>query len=602
MSTTSRTSRIKYGLSWEAEDTDLEIELWMVKQGNALLKEQGRNLFQHFKAAMTLLWPSDDHHRWTDLILQSYCENEISVFIGCSDSCKTHTMSKIALIDYWASPTQTLSLVSTTEGRGAELRIWGNIKTLFNQARERHDWLEGQPIDYLKTITTDSIDEEGREARSLRAGLIVIPCKVGGTVSGLAPFIGIKAARLRHTGDEVQCMSESFLSAYSNWYGKTDFRGMMAGNFMETDDPLGIASEPEDGWDAWVDSGKTQEWKSRFFGAHVVALDGRDSPNDDGPPNPSGKPRYGYLISEKKRKAVLETYGEDSWQWWSQCVGKPAKGMDIWRVLNRDFCNRHGASEEVIWKDDTLMGLYALDPAYGGGDLCVGRYLQMGMDLRGKQTLFFHPPEVIPIKANTGIDPEEQIATYIHNRLATLNIPSPNCFYDSFGRGTLGHAFAKLFGATCPVPVDSGSQCTTRPVRFDLFVNDKDGNKRLKRCDEHYKKFITEMYFSVREAIESDQVRGLDSESIREGAARKFTKNSDTRLEIEPKDEYKERHQGRSPDRMDNAAIAVEGARQRGFKIERLGTALIKKSGPDWLDTQSKEYKEFLDKRQLANV
>lgn len=394
-------------------------------------------------------------------------------------------------------------------------------------------------------------------------------------------------------------MSEAFLNAYSNWFGKQDFKGMMAGNFMETDDPLGVASEPVDGWDSFVDSGKTQEWRSRFFNAHVIALDGRDSPNNDFPT--TGKPRYPYYISRKKLDAVRETHGEDSWQWWSQCVGKPAKGMDIWRVLNKDFCRKHGASEEVIWQGENITRLYSLDPAYGGGDLCVGRLLELGVDSRNKQTLFFHPPEVIPIKANTGIDPEDQIAAYIFSRLPTLTVPPENCFYDSFGRGTLGHAFARLFGAKCPVPIDSGAQASNRPVRFDLFTGEGQ-DRRLKRCDEHYKKFITEMYFSLREAIDSEQVRGLDSDSIREGSARKFIKNKDTRLEIEPKDEYKERHQGKSPDRMDNAVIGVEGARQRGFKIERLGSDLIKKAQPDWLDKLGDGYGRFLKERQLKSA
>lgn len=591
----------KYGLNWIEGTTSLEIELSMIRRGGAWNKSQGRSLFDHFKLAMTLLWPEDDHTRWTDLMLHSYCENEISIFLGCSDSSKSWTMSKIVLIDYWADPYKTLSLVSTTEGRGAELRIWGAIKDLFNQARARHDYLAGNPLDYLKTITTDSLDEEKRDARSLRRGIIVIPCKTGGVQSGLAPFIGIKAPRLRHCGDELQVMSEAFLNAYSNWYGKPDFKGMMAGNFMETDDPLGVASEPADGWDAFVDSGKTQTWRSRFFNSHVVALDGRDSPNNDFPLSPSGSPRYPYYISSKKLNAVIETHGEDSWQWWSQCVGKPAKGMDIWRVLSKDFCKKHGASDEVIWKDSQILHLYALDPAYGGGDLCVGRHLELGTDIREKQTLFCHPPEIIPIKANTGIDPEDQIAEYVFNRLAKIGVEAPNCFYDSFGRGTLGNAFAKLFGSKCPTPVDSGAQASARPVRFDLFVGEG-AEKRPKRCDEHYKKFITEMYFSIREAIDSDQMRGVDSDSIREGSARKFTKNKDAKLELEPKDDYKERHQGRSPDRCDNLAIGVEGARQRGFKIEHLGSAVVKKKGPDWLEKQATEYQDFLKGRQLQTA
>lgn len=597
----------RYNLRWPDGTHPLTIEFHCIRKGGAWVENGvscGAGMFHHFKQAQKLLWPSHDHTRWSDAVLRSFCEHEITVLIGCSDSGKTFGISKIVLVDYWAAPDKTLWLVSTTEGRGSELRIYGVIKDLFNEARQTFDWLQGNPVDYLKTITTESVDEERREARSLRRGIIVIPCKTGGIVSGLAPYIGIKAPRLRHAGDEVQAMNEAFLNAYANWMGKQDMRGIMSGNFMETDDPLGMASEPEDGWDSFIDSGKTQEWTSRFYHAHVVALDGRDSPNKD-QVTKDGKPRYSYLISDKKLNLVRDTYGEDSWQWWSQCVGKPVKGMDIWRVLSRDFCIKHHANEDVIWRDaQRNTKLYALDPAYGGGDLCVGRQLEMGENVEGKQILFSHPPEIIPIRLSTGSvgEAEEQIARFVFTRLKDLGISPKNCFYDSFGRGTLGNEFAKLMGAECPAPVDSGAKCTSRPVRFDLFVEEKDGRKRLKRCDEHYYKFVTEMWFSVREAIDSEQVRGLDRDTIREGCSRKFTKNGDNKIEIEPKEDYKERNSGRSPDRMDNLAIGVEGARRIGFKIQRLGSDIIKSNKPDWLDEAVLEYQELLESRSLTRA
>jgi hypothetical protein len=573
----------------------LDVHFFFINKGDEWLKHQGRSLFYHFREAFSLLWPQDKHNRWSDLILKSFCEHEVTVLLGSADSGKTWTMSKIALVDYWSQPDKTLWLISTTEGRGSELRIWGATKDLFNQAKTRHPNLAGKPLDYLKTITTDSLDDEKELARSLRRGLIIVPCKTGGLSSGLAPFIGIKAPRLRHAGDELAVMTDSFLNAYSNWYGKSDFKGIMSGNFMETDDPLGIASEPEDGWDSFHDTGKTQEWTGKFYNAHVVALDGRDSPNFDLPPN-----QYDFLIGEKKLNAIKKTYGTDSWQWWSQCVGKPVKGMDIWRVLSKDFAKQHHADEDIIWSGKPLTSLYALDPAYGGGDRCVGRRLDFGEAVDKTIILRVGEPEIIPIARTSNLEPEEQIAIFVKNRLEQLGIPPQNCFYDSFGRGTLGFSFAKLFGATCPVPVDSGSQPTTRPVRFDLYIEELNNRKRLKRCDEHYIKFITELWFSVRETIQAEQLRNLDAETLREGCSRKFTRKND-KLEVEPKDDMKTRL-GKSPDLFDNLAIGVEGARRLGFKIQRIGGDIKKSDQPDWLDKQVKGYQELLKDRQLVNA
>lgn len=1001
----------KYGCDWSDDfGTQLEIELGMIRFGAEELSKMGSSLFQHYRNAQSLLFPTHDHHRWSDLILKTYCEEEITVLLGCSDSSKTFSMAKIILVDYWAWPDETLWLVSTTEGRGSELRVWGVIKDLFNEARREYDFLQGNPIDYLKTITTEEIDEDKREARSLRRGVIVIPCKTGGLTSGLAPFLGVKAPRLRHAGDECfpagtlvdtpsgkipietirvgdkvvcatgvgtvsdtmnkrsrslvtikskdgrqftctpdhpvftnfgwkkalelnehhymlsayeamcllrktvqtiqpsenlcgvsgeandlqtvwggilpetsscpneallgkvqvcvdsgapqeaekmrevrlplqglrkpeslqfvrelheglqtmrdtiysklpneaflqsqllvevqspesetprdvlysranqkdsghsqaprsgrpgvlyrdekeavgdndeihgvtlnrgkiktfgsyepddgwspdessrwkwnrtnqsrigikkndsrvqieswsqnrqmererlstslqagfgdprvevwrrsrwsvapdnfsktsgreegdipcgswvdsvthheqknydsgcggeggtvvynlsvknhpsysvngflvhncQVMSEGFLNAYANFYGKEDFKGIMAGNFMEMDDPLGMASEPVGGWDSFVDTGKTQTWRTKFYSAMAVALDGRDSCNFDFP-SPNGVRRYKYMIGQKKLDETIKTHGKDSWQWYSQCVGKPAKGMDIWRVLTRDFCAKHRASEDVIWKGEPLIELYALDPAYGGGDRCVGRHLQMGLDLNDVQILLVHPPEILPIKLGTDKDAEAQIAEYVFQRMKTLGIPAENCGYDSFGRGTLGFEFARFFGMKCPEPVDSGAQPTARPVRFDLFVEDRDRKRRLKRCDEQYKKFITELYFSSREAIDSEQIRGLDVETIREGCSRKFTKLPDGKIELETKDDYKDRNRGRSPDFYDNFVIGVEIARRRGLRILRLGKAVeaAKPLKPSTLEKWLEEKSEFERSYELDHV
>ena len=588
----------KYGIKWNSTPQKIDVEFHQIRRGKAKLEKDGRSLFFHYRAAFSVLWPNDDHNRWSDLILQTYCENEITVLMGCSDSCKTYTMSKIALVDYWCFPNDTLTLVSTTEGRGSELRIWGCIKDLFNQARNAGHDISGNPIDYLKTITTDSVDEDRETARSLRRGIIVVPCKTGGVTSGLAPYIGIKAKRLRHFGDEIAVMSDAFLNAYANWYGKEDFKGVMSGNFMETDDPLGRAAEPVDGWDSFVDTEKTQTWRGKFYNACVVALDGRDSPNFDFPPDQPT--RYPYLIGKKKLDGIAATNGKDSWEWYSQCCGKPVKGMDIWRVLSKDFCRKHKASDDVVW-DGVRTNIYALDPAYGGGDRCVGRKLEFGKNVLGEMVLRAGQPEIIPISVKNQLEPEDQIAAFIKKRLEDLGIPVENCFYDSFGRGTLGYSFAKVFGVKCPVPIDSGMRPTARPVRFDLFIEEENGKKRLKRCDEHYTKFITELWFSVREVIECEQMRNLDAETIAEGCARKFTKNAAAKLEVEPKEDMKERL-GKSPDFFDNLAIGVEGARQRGFKIRHAGVEVKVQPKQDWLDKKAKEFQEHLRKRQLATA
>ena len=347
------TKRI-YGLEWPESTDPLEVEFFFIKAGgyhNENGKVYGRGKFYHMKAAISLMWPDDDHHRWSDLGLKRKCENEICVFMGSSDSNKTYLSARYILTDYWASPDNTLWMVSSTELRGAELRIWGKLKELFNRARERYPWLPGRVLESKTCITTQDITLDGSEARVMTKGILFIPCKSGENWVGLGAYAGIKPTkngRLRHCGDEVSFMERSFLQAYANWFGKPNFEGILNGNPIELDDCLCVAAEPMGGWETWEDSKKTQEWRSKWYGAWVIAFDGRDSPNFDFPANLP--PRYDYLISRKKTDAVAKAEGEESQLYWMQCIGKPRPGAEKFKIFTKRDCELAGAFDDVIWE------------------------------------------------------------------------------------------------------------------------------------------------------------------------------------------------------------------------------------------------------------
>jgi hypothetical protein len=98
--------------------------------------------------------------------------------------------------------------------------------------------------------------------------------------------------------------------------------------------------------------------------------------------------------------------------------------------------------------------------------------------------------------------------------------------------------------------VEFGGTATKRPVSEDMFIVDKDGVRRLKLAEEHYSKFVSELWYSFRYAIEADQMRGLDAETIADGAPREFMKVKGDRIEVESKRDMKKRT-GKSPDLMD---------------------------------------------------
>ncbi len=591
----------RYNLEWREGTRALDIELYCIRHGgqwkNASGATLGEGLFHHYKEAQKLLWREDDHHRWSDLTLQTILDNDVTVLMGCSDSNKTYSMVRYGLTDWFAFPDNTLFIVSSTDVRGLELRIWGKMKELFNRAKDRYPDLPGHVLEGMHSITPESIDDKNERGRLLTKGLICIPCVSNNHYVGLGKMIGVKQERLRHLGDEVQHMKSSFLDAYSNWYGKENFKGVMSGNPLDEYDPLGRAAEPPEGWKSKPVPNKTETWRSTFFNAAVVCLYGLDSPNFDY--SKDEPTRYPYMIGPKKIEAVIKTHGRDSLHFSSQCEGVMRPGMVASRVITRELCRIHNAHDPVIWKGTARIKLYACDPAYGGYDRCIGMPLEFGLNSDERQVIKVHKPEIIPVTAKSKDTPEDQIARYVRDRTVELGIAATHIFYDSFGKGTIGAAMARVFGFEVPVPVDAGAKPTERPVRYDLFIRDIHNVRRLKKCSEHYSKFVTEMWFSVRECIESDQLFELSEEVMLEGCMREYYTVVGGKIEVEPKDDMRERTE-RSPDLFDTLAVGVEGARQLGFKILRIGEGVITESGSQsWLSELNAKHHALVQSLRL---
>lgn len=587
--------KTRYGIDWPSDWSDLQIEFYCIERGGQWLEEGtvvGEGLFEHYRKAQRLLWPTDDEHRWTDLILRSVVENDVNVIMGASDSGKSWNISKFILTDYWARPEKTLWLISSTELRGAELRIWGAIKNLFNVAKNIHPWLAGNVLESKHAISTESITEDRSKARLLTKGLIFIPCLSGGKYVGLGRFVGMKpmpGGRLGHVGDECQAMAPSFLDAYSNWI-KPNFKGILTGNPFDYEDPLCRAAEPVEGWNGWKDTEKTQQWRSKFYDAHVIALDGRDSPNLD-----YEGLRFPYLIGRRKLGAVERTHGKDSWQWYNQCVGKPRPGAMLRRVITRQLCEEKGAFDEVIWADGKLIKVAACDAAYGGvgGDDCIAGHIEFGVDVNGNSILACYSPVLVPVSVSKKGLPEEQIAKFMKEYCDSYEIPYSNFFFDA--RATMAITFARIMSTQVNV-VDFGGPPTERPVSLDTFIWDGDTQqRRLQQCKELYSKFVTELWYTIHYIVLSSQMRRLPKEVAEEGYKREWKYVKGNRIEVETKADMKLRT-GHSPDRFDWLVTAVEGARRLGFEIKRLAKDSSETEDDNWLEKEIEKHKKFLSK------
>lgn len=558
----------KYGLDWDSTTHPLEIERYCIRQGGKWKvggQECGAGLFHHYRALESILWPNDYHNRWTDWMLRILIEERIAVFGACKDSGKTRRVSKWALMKYWCAPHTTLILMTSTTTRGLELRVWGDIKSLWERAHSKFEWLEGNPSDSKHGIFTDGLDDDA-PVRDMRKGIIGIPTMNSDKSydgSALTEFAGIKQVTRMLIGDEMQYIPCDYLKVLFAM-DAGDFKGAFLGNMIaENGKALDRIAEPEGGWGTEGEITKSTEWRNKYGGV-TLNMVGTDSPNLD----PETRNKFpGMMTQESIDRARRLPGAEESIEWWSQILGIRKVGVVSDRVLTIPEIKNNGGFGDVIWARTPSKGL-AIDAGYGGDD-CVKTYFEFGEEVSGRMVIAFKEQSVYPVSIISTTTPEDQIANAAKSDCEKYGIPYENVYIEAGMRATLAVSFGRILSPAINA-INFGGTATDRPVSNDLFVFDeKDQQKRLKTCHEHYSKFVTELAFAVRDLVMCHQARLFPMPAAEEFQKRKWEFVYGDRYELESKIDYKERNASKSPNYSDSIMIAVEGARRLGFQIER---------------------------------
>lgn len=594
---------IAYGLDFDDAFDPLQREMFCIQQGGRWKidgVEFGEGLEHHYEQMRCIIWPELDSHRWWKLCRDRLIQHKVCVIMGPGSSGKTHAGACMYLMEYWCFPHDTCVLVSSTDIRGLRMRVWGEVTMLWQKGKDRFPYLDGHLLESRIAITTDKLmdgDYKDRRVRDMRKGIVGIPTVEGSKNVGMGKWQGMKQKRVRLLADEAPLMNESFLLAFSNLNNNEDFRSGLCGNPNDTLDPMGKAAEPIDGWDDHLEPEKTSEWPTKFFNGWCVNLVGTDSPNFD---YPDYEPtRFPYLISRQKIAETVTAFAKDTPEYYSQCVGVMKIGLLARRVLTRELIKKYKCREQVIWKTGPAFKIAALDSAYGGDRAVLG-HAEVGLDIDGLWIIAFQPAFAVPITLKGEEDAEHQLSDACRTYCEKHGIPPENFFHDSTGRGSLGTSLAQVWSDRCN-PVEFGGAPTDRPVSLDIFIYDmKLKKKRLKKCSEHYIKFVTELWYSIRMAAEAYQIRQLPPECAEELCQREWNREkTEQKIELETKKEMKLRV-GVSPDHADWAAIIVEGARRRGFQIKKLANHENKNDSMQWLVEMKQKRDKLTQTKQLS--
>ncbi len=589
-----------YGLYWREQAHPVSIELTMISKGGQWEKTVGGiagkgNLF-HYKEAIRLIWPDIKQHRWFDLFLSNWLTHKYIGVMGPKSSGKSACAAIFHLVDYYAFPSCTTVLICSTTKERLEDRIWGDIKKFHGQATRQFRWLSGHLIEGRQRLVTDDRDDGDEAGRDFRNGMMGVPCKKGSQFVGVGDFQGIKNKRVRLCGDELGALPKTFIDAIATLDEQGDTKVTGMGNPAQTTDALGILCEPHvsiGGWEGGIDqTPKTKVWRTRFEGGVCIQLPGSDSPNMDSPPDQPVP--FPFLITRKQMEDDLKTWGKDDWHYTMFNEGRMPRGQGSRRIITRQLCLKHGAMEAPVWKNNNRTRVTALDAAYRsvGGDRCVFLTLEFGEeaefdpgsaaveaiisqtnpDREKRQIMALLNVEIIPIKASDFESPEDQIVMFVRKQHELMDLPPDNHFYDAGMKTSLVQAFSRVWSPMVN-SIDFGGKPSERQVSADIEVS----------CRDYYSKFVTELWYSVRLIIEAGQFRSMTEDVMLEGCAREWKTVGANKIEVETKEEMKLKT-GRSPDLFDALVVAVEGARQKGFAIQRLKNKDTKEVDHRWKD------------------
>lgn len=505
--------------------------------GSSDIPYSGEGRFTHFKVLSEMFFPKMvEWNDWTEKLGRSFCEHKHVGVAGCAGSSKSTTAGLYAFFFVLCAPNDTAVLIASTTIDAAKKRIWKEIRKFFTEAIKVAGKLGdltliGNPKPCIRASKTDTAH-----------GIYVVAVAKGEVEKGVEALKGFHPKRLLMIGDETDSISQAVVDVGANQeVGTIEYQTIWLGNDPSMFNPLGRMMEPEKGKPVSLHH---QEWVSTT-GVNCLRLDAYDSPNiRDGD-------KWKGIIRKQDIEAIVKRYGENAPQVWIMLRGiHPPEGADS-TVVSEALLGRYKCSEGVTWQNGYISSS-SLDPAFGG-DRCVYRTFARGKDTSGKLRVLMLDKIVIQVSATDTTNPAEyQIAHKVIEYNKARGIRPEEFSGDStgIGRGVM----AVIRQEWSP----NINECNFGGSPSDMPVSDED-NKPAK---EAYDRRVTELWFSFREFVMADMIRGLDPETAVEFCQRRFEIVA-KKTRLETKDDMKSRGL-ESPDFADAVVVYIHMIREKG--------------------------------------
>lgn len=540
----------KYGLLWDPKKFVHPSVIDLALYANPTLRSKAPKALSpadHLRAAIANALPGHvfSFNRWSNEIIDLWCDNDISTIWGSSSSGKSGTVAAVLLFDLMAAPSVTKTSLCTSPLKMHDDRCFGSLKKWHSHLPPelRIGRIVKAPAPGLLTV-----DRDGQTA-----GVVCISTKDGESNEDLKSKIGAHQKRNRFAVDEPQKCSESILSVKANFGASGEYKEIFFGNPDSWFSPLGKHSVPHcllDGSPLDEEKAEKDEpgkwltkdtWRGKR-GACLV-LDGRKSPAIE-------DPSITYLAGKEHLEDLITNFGEDSMQLWTYGIGRmPPSGIVETLISPQDLRTAGGqlATEPLGQPTTDLAGL---DPSGGRDGVRLTR-IRVGSGPSGHpwiNILNIHP---VNVRVTAG-DISGQIATQTATKLREWGIPIKDFAADATGnQGAQVDRIEQEMGQRGACRVFFSGPSTERPVSASGHT-----------ARQHYNDHATELLANFAAIVRQGRMRGV-TDAVAHQMTTRRTLRQNGRMKAEEKDDWKARNQDRSPDDLDSVVVAIELAIRR---------------------------------------
>lgn len=510
--------------------------------------------FEHLRRAIDLIWnvprrqlaaqrhiPYDERKHdafvwqvWAETMLETFCEHHWATAVWSGNSSGKTTCSALyALCAFYASPLDTVVVLTTTTLPGLKKRIWKDLL--------KYHRLANAGIGYVNASDFAIRYQKGSDESGIFG--IATGQDEGEIDKATNKIIGLHAKHTMAVLDEAQAVNLALVKAcLSLEAGAESFQLILPGNPDSQLDTLGQMSEPKSGYDSITPD--DDRWITKQ--GVCIRFDGLECPRVI-----EGDEFYPGLLTRRDIDSAIKQYGEDSPEFWRTRRGFIAPQGITKTVLSPSIIAKFKAKDPAIWVSDFVCGA-GLDPAFEGGDRCMLRFGKCGQMIDGKTGIELGEMVQIKTEASSKEPTEYQIVRQVRDLCEQHEPPVPPELFALDATGT-GRGIARIFHrewSPAITFVEFGGRASDMPV----------SEHNQTPCHQAYLYRVTELWYTFKTMVQNGQIRGLDQATALEFCQR-FYQMRGNLIMLESKADMKARTR-KSPDLADCTVVLVELFRQ----------------------------------------